>query len=482
MQSMVDRKSMVLVSVLLGTLMSAIDATIVILAIPTITDDLSTSLFLSIWTIILYLLVLAVLTTQLGSMSDTYGRRKLFIVGFVIFTIGSGLSGASPDILLLIIFRGLQGIGAAMIQANGGAIIADTYEAKERGRAFGFISLGWNIGGVLGIVLGGLITTFVGWRFIFSINIPIGIFGVYLGWRYIKPSERLPSKIDLRGMLYLAASLSAISYGATDIAGQGTSLFNISLIVAGFLILAPFILAERKVPNPIINLKAFSNRILTFSLIAAMSQAIGYISVVFILIMYLQGIRGLTPFQAGLLLVPGYVIASFLSPRMGHYSDIVGPRIMATLGIFLMAVGVLFYFFLGVNTTYWVVIAGSLVSGIGASMFWPANNSSVMSSAPMEIYGSISGLLRTLSNIGTLFSFVMAISVASASVPRQVAFEVFAGTSNLVGGVTTKFLGGIHSALLISILILVVAGMLSILRGSKQIKEETKKGPKVTNK
>ncbi len=463
---MADRRSMVLISVLLGTLMSAIDATIVILALPTLTDDLNTSLFLSIWTIILYLLVLAVLTTQLGSMSDTYGRRKLFIVGFAIFTIGSGLSGASPDILLLIIFRGMQGLGAAMIQANGGAIIADTYEARERGKAFGYISLGWNIGGVLGIVLGGIITTFVGWRFIFYINIPIGIVGVLLGMRYIKPSEKKPSRLDVKGMLYLAASLSAISYGATDIAGRGTNAFNILLMAAGFVVLIPFILEERSTENPIINLKAFSNRVLTFSLVAAMTQAIGYISVVFILIMYLQGIRGLTPFQAGLLLVPGYVVASFLSPRMGHYSDRFGSRIMATLGIFLMAIGVLVFFLLDLHTTLWVVIIGSLVSGIGASMFWPANNSSVMSSAPMKIYGSVSGLLRTLSNIGTLFSFVMAISVASASVPRQVAFEVFAGTSNLVGGVTTKFLGGIHSALLISILILLISGALSALRGN----------------
>lgn len=470
---MADRRNMVLISVLLGTLMSAIDATIVILALPTMTDELHTSLFLSIWTIILYLLVLAVMTTQVGSMSDTYGRRKLFIVGFGIFTVGSGLSGASPDIMLLIAFRGLQGVGAAMIQANGGAIIADTFEDKVRGRAFGYTALGWNIGGVLGIVLGGVITTFIGWRFIFYINVPVGIVGMFLGWMYIRPSKRKRVTIDISGMIFLAAALSAIAYGATDIAGRGVNTFNIVLISAGFILFIPFIFVERKAQKPIINFKAFSNRILTFSLVAAFSQAIGYISVVFILIMYLQGIRGFTPFQAGLLLVPGYVIASFLSPRMGHYSDRIGSRVMATMGIFLMAVGVMIYFSLNLNTSLWFVIAGSLVSGIGASMFWPANNAAVMSSAPMEIYGSISGLLRTLSNIGTLFSFVMAITVASASVPRSIAFEVFAGTSNLVGGVTTKFIGGIHSALFISILILMVSGLLSVMRGHVRAEQTT---------
>lgn len=467
-----DSKTMVLISVITGTLMSAIDTTIVILALPTITQDLDTTLFLSIFTIIVYLLVLAVLTTQLGSMSDTYGRRKLFIVGFGIFTIGSGLSGAAPHIYLLIAFRALQGVGAAMLQANAGAIIADTYHAKERGRAFGYTALGWNIGGTLGIVLGGIITTFIGWRFIFYVNVPIGIFGMILGWKYIKPSERRYSRVDFKGMIFLAASLSAISYGATDTAGHGITTFNVSLMIAGLLLLIPFILVERTAEKPIINMEAFRNKVLTFSLLSAMSQAIGYLSVVFILIMYLQGIRGFTPFQAGLLLVPGYVIASMMAPRMGRYADKLGPRVMATSGIFLMAVGVLIYFNLDLHTTLWVVIAGSLVSGIGASMFWPANNSSVMSSAPMEIYGSISGLLRTLSNIGTLLSFVIAISVASATVPRSVAFEVFAGTSKLLGGVTTKFLGGIHSALLISIIILIISGVLSMFRGGSSGKKK----------
>lgn len=477
-----DRKAMVLISVITGTLMSAIDTTIVILALPTITQDLDTTLFLSIFTIIVYLLVLAVLTTQLGSMSDTYGRRKLFIVGFGIFTFGSGLSGAAPHIYLLIAFRALQGVGAAMLQANGGAIIADTYPIRERGKAFGYTALGWNIGGTLGIVLGGIITTFIGWRFIFYINVPIGIFGMILGWKYIKPSERRYSRVDYKGMIFLAASLSAISYGATDTAGHGLNSFNGILIVVGLILLIPFLLVERSAESPIVNIKAFRNRVLTFSLLSAMSQAIGYLSVVFILIMYLQGIRGFTPFQAGLLLVPGYVIASMLAPRMGRYSDRIGSRIMATLGIFLMAVGVVIYFSLGLHTTLWIVIAGSTVSGIGASMFWPANNSSVMSNAPTEIYGSISGLLRTLSNIGTLLSFVIAISVASASVPRSVAFEVFAGTSKLVGGVTTKFLGGIHSALLFSIIILIIAGILSMFRGNSGKKERVPTGTADTTK
>lgn len=467
---------MVLISVITGTLMSAIDTTIVILALPTITQDLHTTLFLSIFTIIIYLLVLAVLTTQLGSMSDTYGRRRLYIIGFGIFTVGSGLSGASPTITLLIAFRALQGVGAAMLQANAGAIIADTYDARERGKAFGYTALGWNIGGTLGIVLGGIITTFVGWQFIFYVNVPIGIFGMILGMKYIRPSKRRESRVDYAGMAFLAASLSAISYGATDTAGHGVTDFNISLIIIGLILLVPFLMVERRAQSPIINLRAFKNKVLTFSLLSAMSQAIGYLSVVFILIMYLQGIRDFTPFQAGLLLVPGYVIASMLSPMMGKYSDRFGSRLMATLGIFLMAVGVIIYFSLDLHTSLLLVIAGSVVSGIGASMFWPANNASVMSNAPVEIYGSISGLLRTLSNIGTLFSFVIAISVASASVPRSVAFEVFAGTSNLVGGVTTRFLGGIHSALFISTIILIVAGVLSVLRGSSRRRSEKPAG------
>jgi Arabinose efflux permease len=330
---MMNSNNLALLVVILGTLMSAVDTTIVLLAIPSIAQELHTNLYVIIWVIILYLLVIAVFTTQLGRLGDIYGRSRFYNLGFVIFTIGSILCGAAPNAISLVAFRGVQGLGAAMMQANSGAIIADIFPPNQRGKAYGYNSIGWNAGATLGIVLGGFITTFLGWRYIFYINVPIGIFAIILGLKYIKDQERKNAKLDIIGMLSLLTSLSLISYGAANIAGEGVRLLNIYLISAGLIILLGFILIEKRQQFPIIDLKVFkANKIFTYSLFASFLQTTGYLATAFIIIMYLQGIRGLSPFEASLLLVPGYILASLVSPFTGKLSDKIGARIPTTIG------------------------------------------------------------------------------------------------------------------------------------------------------
>ncbi|SMD30291.1 MFS transporter [Picrophilus oshimae] len=459
-------RSMVLISVFIGTLMSAIDTTIVLLAIPTITDDLKVPFIKTIWIIIIYLLILAALTTQMGRLGDIFGRSRIFYIGFIIFIAGSAAAGASPNINYLIISRGFQAFGAVLLQANSNAIVADYFPVNERGRAFGITSMGWNIGGSLGIILGGIITTFIGWRYIFYINVPIGIIGFIIALIYIKDNNKNPdAKIDVPGTALLLILLSLIAYGAVEIAGIGIKLTYIAMILAGIILIIPFIFIEKISRYPVIEISAFRERMLSFSLIAATLQAIGYLAVLFILIMYLQGIRGFTPFYASLILIPGYILASFLAPRMGRLSDRTGPRILSSIGIFIMAAGIIVYLTMKVSSPIYIVIIGSIITGIGSSMFWPSNSSAVMSSAPRRLYGSISGLLRSLSNIGTLISYVLAITIASITVPRYVAFEVFLGIGKLNGAVSVKFLSGIDTSLLISFFILIVAGIAALIKG-----------------
>jgi MFS family permease len=164
---------------------------------------------------------------------------------------------------------------------------------------------------------------------------------------------------------------------------------------------------------------------------AAFFLSLGYLSVVFLVTMYLQGIRALSPLDAALLLTPGYVVGSLLSPAMGRFSDRYGARVLASSGAILLCLATLVYLLLRIDTPLWVVLVASGISGIGSAMFFPANNSAVMANAPMGSFGGISGVLRTVQNIGILGSFVIAITVASASVPRSVAFEVFIGTTTL---------------------------------------------------
>jgi MFS family permease len=181
--------------------------------------------------------------------------------------------------------------------------------------------------------------------------------------------------------------------------------------------------------------------------------------------MYLQGIRALSPLNASLLLVPGYVAGSFLGPIMGRLSDRYGSREIATMGIFFLGLAIIIYLTMTATSPLTIVLAASAVSGLGTSMFFPANNSAVMANARAGSYGSISGLLRTVQNVGLVGSYVLAISVAAASIPRKIAFEVFIGTSSLSGGVSQAFISGIDHAFYASIAILIFAGILSFIRG-----------------
>ena len=456
---------LVLGIVMLGTLMGALDSTIVLLAFPTINDSLHSDLATSLWIILAYLLVIAVATTQMGRIGDIYGRSRIFNLGFVVFTIGSALCGFSTQIYLLIAFRAVQAVGGAVMQATSGAIIADYFPREKRGRAYGYNSLGFTAGAMLGIVLGGIITTYVSWQYIFFINIPIGIIAVIAGVKFLKDAQRTSAKLDLAGMGLLASALVLLSYGLVEFAAQGINVLNASLAVVGAVLLPVFFWYDRRIKNSLIDFEAFKSRVLRNAILSAFFTSLGYFSVVFLVIMYLQGIRALTPLNASLLLVPGYVAGSFLGPIMGRASDKYGSREIATMGIFFLAVAILIYLTMGAATPLYIVLFASAVSGVGTSMFFPANNSAVMANARTGSFGSISGLLRTVQNIGLVGSYVLSISVAAASIPRQTAFEVFIGTTNLSGGVSLAFISGIDHAFYASIAILVVAGVLSFIRG-----------------
>jgi MFS family permease len=339
-----------------------------------------------------------------------------------------------------------------------------------RGRAYGFNSLGWTSGSMLGILLGGVITTLVGWQYIFFINIPIGAAALFFGYRYLKDVTKVKAKIDLGGMVLLGASLLLISYGATDFASYGLTFYNLVLMLVGVLLIPLFISYETHLKTPMIDFTAFTDRVLRNSCLATFFVSLGYLCVAFLIIMYLQGIRALSPLNASLLLTPGYVVGSFFGPLMGRLSDRYGAREIATIGIVFLAAAALTYATLHENSSLFIVLIASAVSGFGTSMFFPANNSAVMASALPGAYGSISGLLRTLQNVGILGSFVIAISVASASIPRSLAFQIFISTVQLSGGLSAAFITGIDAALYSSLILLAIAGILSASRGKEERK------------
>ncbi|MEM1621472.1 MAG: MFS transporter, partial [Metallosphaera sp.] len=277
-------RTVILLVLVLGTLMAAVDGTIVLLALPQIAQDLHADLFTAIWVLLAYLLVTAILTTQTGRIGDIYGRAKIFNLGFVIFTVASALCGLSNSIYLLIAFRLIQGVGGAMMTANSGAIVADHFPPNMMGRAYGYTSLGWNIGALLGIVLGGTLTTFFGWPYIFYINVPIGVVATILGVKYIKDVNKVKRELDVTGAVLLGVALVLVSYSSIVMASVGVDSLNLGILVVGIILVGAFIFNESRAKSPVIDLKMFRYRLLGYSLTATFLQAIGGLAIPFLLI------------------------------------------------------------------------------------------------------------------------------------------------------------------------------------------------------
>jgi EmrB/QacA subfamily drug resistance transporter len=455
--------------VMMGVMMSAIDTTAVILGLPVMIGDLNSDILTMIWVLLAYLLVIAILGTQVGKLGDMFGRVRMYNLGFAVFTFGSLLCGISADGTQLVAFRVLQGIGGALISSNSGAIIADTFPMKERGKAFGLTGMGFSIGAILGILIGGAFVTFLNWRYIFFINLPIGVVATLAGYYLLK--ERSPRKretLDYGGITLFGLSLFLTLYAITSITGSGwSSEYGLELVV-GIAAFIGFLLWERRSSSPFLDLSLFRDRIFAASSFAAFFQSLANYAVIFLIIMYLQGPRGMSPWNASLLLIPGYILGGLIAPISGRMSDRYGARVIASLGLALMIAGILVYSTLSLGSSVYVVVLGSILSGAGGSTFFPANTSAVMANSPPKYYGITSGLLRTMSNIGMVCSFAVALFITSIAIPRDIAFQIFLGTGfNLNSSLAASFVDGMHAALLSSILLLVVALVLSILRGKE---------------
>jgi EmrB/QacA subfamily drug resistance transporter len=454
--------------VMTGVLMSAVDTTAVVLGLPVMMVDLQADILSMIWVIMAYLLVITILGTQVGKLGDMLGRVRMYNLGFAIFTFGSLLCGLSGTGTQIVDFRIVQGVGGALISSNSGAIIADTFPENRRGRAFGYTGFGWSAGAILGILVGGAFVTFLNWRYIFFINLPIGAAATAVG--YVRLKDRAPrvrSAFDLLGMALLGVGLYLWLTFLTDITGSGWSPSYAPGLFAGTLLIIGFVAWERYYSSPLLNLSLLRHRVLTASMLASFFQSLASFAVLFLVIMYLQGPRGLSPWNASVLLIPGYVLGGLVAPLAGRLSDKFGARVIASLGLLTQVAGMLTYSTLALNSPLYVVILGSVMTGAGSSSFFPANNSAVMASAPRGAYGIASGLLRTFSNIGMVSSFAVALLIASLSIPRQLAFEIFLGTGGISGTLSAAFVDGLHSALIGSISLLAVAVILSVLRGKE---------------
>ncbi len=463
-----QRTSLAMAVIMTGVLMTAVDTTIVVLALPEIQRGLHVSLSAVVWVIISFLLVITVLATQVGRLGDMFGRVRMYEMGFAVFVLGSLACALSWNEASIIGFRVLQGIGGAFIMANSGAVIADLYPRELRGRAYGFTSVGWTMGAVIGIVLGGVIVTYFSWRWIFWINVPVGVVALAVATRVLRDrAERSRRNLDLPGMICLGLGLFGLLWAMTRLATTAFDAEVAGYLIGGIALIGAFVVIEQRQPAPMLPLSIFRVPTMTASLLASLFQGLASFAVLFLVIMYLQGPRGLSPIHASLLLVPGYVLGSVAGPYAGRLADRRGPVLPATAGLAIQVAALAIYAQLSMTSGLWVVVLASIVNGVGASFFFPANSSAVMKAAPPEAFGIASGMLRTFANIGMVFSFAVAILIASRSISRGLAFAIFVGSTSLRGPLAIAFTSGLHAAFYASMGFMALAAGLSALRARR---------------
>jgi EmrB/QacA subfamily drug resistance transporter len=467
----VDYKWIVLSVTTIGALMASIDSTIVILGLPEMMVKLHADLVEMIWVIMAYILVSTVFLLTFGRAADILGRVRMYNLGFVVFTIGSALCGFSNTAGQLIFFRLIQGSGAAMMVVNSVAIITEVFPANERGKALGLNAITFSLGGVLGPILGGLILTLSDWRWIFFINVPVGIIGALWGYRVLqeRSTPRKGEGFDILGAVSFSVALTALLIALTmGIQFSFTSPPILLLFVLFLIGVSFFLWWERRVQNPVLDLSLFSNRIYNFSVLSAMMQSLALFAVNFLIVFYLQGVLGYDPLKAALLLIPLPVMTSIMAPLGGNIADRIGARIPATIGLLIQAAALVWFMRLSPNTPYWQTAVGLGLMGLGGGLFYPPNTSAAMNASPRHRLGIASGTLATLRQAGMVTSFALALAVAASSLPRDVMMQLFVGNNVTLGSAPMRaFVIGMHSAFLVSTVLVLVAAGISFVRGKE---------------
>jgi EmrB/QacA subfamily drug resistance transporter len=462
-------KWMVLSVTTIGAAMAAIDSSIVILGLPEIMSSLHSDLVTMVWVLMGYILMSTVFLALFGRMADMFGRVRMYNLGFVVFTVGSVLCAAATSGEALVGFRLVQGAGAAMLMANSMAIITEVFPPTERGRAMGINSITWAIGGIIGPVVGGIILSVASWRWIFLVNLPVGIAGT--AWGYLalhelsRPARR--ERLDLLGTLLFSGGLICVLLALTEGISWGWASARIELLFVGFLVLeAIFIAWEQRVKAPLIDLSLFREPIFTFGTGAATLQSLSIFAVTFLLLFYLQGVKGYSPLTAAFMLLPLPVLQSVIGPLGGIAADRVGARLPATVGLVLQGVACLVLALLRAGSPYLLVVPGLVLLGLGGGLFWSPNTSAVMGAAPPRRLGIASATLATFRQCGMVTSFALALAVAAATMPAKAVGEVFLGTSSDLGSpALAPFATGMSHALLVSFVIVVAASALTLLAG-----------------
>ena len=422
--------------------MASLDRNIVIIALPSISNELHTSLITLVWIAIGYWVVTASMLLTFGRLADMFGRVKLYNLGFALFTIGSGLCCISQTGEQLIVFRIIQALGAAFIFSNSSAILSDSFSESERGKALGINQISIVVGSVMGLVIGGALTSYFGWRSIFWINIPIGIFATLWAFSKLKELGTIKKeKIDWLGNLLFAGGLILLLLGITFGSFNLLNIYEIIMfILAGISLLVLFYKNEKKVSFPMMDLSLFKLRLFTSSNIAIFFNSLARGAFTFVMVFYLQGpTMLLNPLDSGIYLIPVSLALAIVAPLTGWFFDKYRSQIIPQTGLIVSAIGFILLTTLGSKISYTEAILPLALIGAGMGIFTSPNRATIMNAVPPNRRGVAAGISTTLVMTGSAFSIGLVFLIFSTLLPSEEVNAIFSGSTVQTNQNTIQF-------------------------------------------
>ena len=479
----------VLGTVLLGATMSALDVSIVNVAMPTLTGTFGVSMSVIEWVAMAYMLTLTIFLPLFGRLADVYGRSTLYNVGFVVFSVGSAFCGAANSAGFLIAARIVQAIGAGLLQANSVALITQAFPASERGKAIGIQGAVQAVSMAVGPFVGGLLIAAVGWRAIFFVNIPIGAIGTIAALlvlpRSPKPTTR--ERVDYLGAGLFAAGLAFLVLALNEGGklGWGSPRILAYFAAAGVLLAGMFV-TELKVEHPLIDLRLFRNSTFLLGNLTGMASYFVLFAVMFLMPFYLQKVLGFGSELTGSLLMPVPLAMAVVAPFSGHMSDRLGSRIMTTSGMLVSAIACFHLLSLNESAHMSLLLAGLVLLGVGMGLFTPPNNSAIMGSAPAEKLGVAGGVLNMMRSLGLIFGVDVSGAIFTTLEHRYLAENGFPNVRHVFSNPRIPlalkdgaFLHGFFVVLLVLLFVNFVSALFSALNKSAVLQAGAAEAAKV---
>ncbi|MBE7559601.1 MFS transporter [bacterium] len=448
-----DKKRAALFVSTLASFLTPFMGSAAIVAVPAIARQMGMDAVIQSWIPTAYLLSAAVFLVPFRRLADLYGRKRFFLAGMTVFTLGSLAISTTSHAETFLALRVVQGVGGAMIFGTGIAIITSVFPPGERGRALGINTAAVYLGLSAGPTIGGLLTQHWGWRSVFAINVPIGLFIIAVVVRKLRGewADARGERFDLVGALLFILFPTAATLGATQLPARSGVLY----LAAAALLFVLFVLTQLYRRHPLLEVRVFlSNRVFALSNLAALIAYAATAGVGFLVSQYLQHVRGFSPREAGLVLVAQPIVMALLSPRAGHAADRIEPRILTAAGMACVTAGLFLFGFLSFTTPVWQVVVCLVLVGTGFGVFSSPNTLAVMSAVEKRSLGVASATLATMRATGQVFSMGVTIMMFAVQAGRVEPAE------NLPG-----FLAGIRLAFHLFAGLCLLAVLASLVRG-----------------